>query len=223
MADVVIYTRPFCGYCASAISGAAHQEGRRFLHRDRGGIRSEAALRKCRPALATQHLPADLRRRRSTIGGCDDMMALERAGKLDGLAAGLMRVGLIQLRTPATQAAALAEAEPLVREAAGKGATLIVTPDGTNILQRDRTQLFAAMQPMRGADPAVLGLTQPWPEGARRLAADRLGPGAPPGRKVRQPLDPDPARRRRRGHLRQAAHVRRRFAHRRAAPRVLDL
>ena len=52
------------------------------------------------------------------------------------------RVGLVQLRTPATQEAALAHVEPLVREAAAGGAQFILTPEGTNILQRDRSQLL---------------------------------------------------------------------------------
>jgi predicted amidohydrolase len=69
----------------------------------------------------------------------------------------MLRVGLIQLRTPATQAAALAQAEPLVREAAAKGAQLIATPEGTNLLQRDKPKLFAAMVPAE-RDLAVLGL-----------------------------------------------------------------
>ena len=68
-----------------------------------------------------------------------------------------LRVGLIQLRTPADQAAALAQAEPLVREAAAQGAQLIATPEGTNILQRKREALFEKIQPME-RDPAVVGL-----------------------------------------------------------------
>lgn len=76
-----------------------------------------------------------------------------------------LRVGLVQLRTPASQAAALAQAAPLVREAAAKGARLIVTPEGTNLLQRNRAQLFERLAPME-ADEAVIGL--------RRLA-DELG------------------------------------------------
>ncbi|MEO8811965.1 MAG: carbon-nitrogen hydrolase family protein [Caulobacteraceae bacterium] len=53
-----------------------------------------------------------------------------------------MRVGLVQLRTPASQGAALAHAAPLIREAAAGGAALIVTPEGSNLLQRDRARLF---------------------------------------------------------------------------------
>lgn len=68
-----------------------------------------------------------------------------------------LRVGLIQTRTPATHAAALAHVAPLVREAAGQGATLIVTPEGTNILQKDRGKLLPQLATL-DADPVVLGL-----------------------------------------------------------------
>ena len=53
-----------------------------------------------------------------------------------------LRVGLIQTRTPATHAAALAHVAPLVRQAAAQGATFIATPEGTNILQRDKQALL---------------------------------------------------------------------------------
>jgi predicted amidohydrolase len=68
-----------------------------------------------------------------------------------------MRVGLIQMRTPDDQAAALAQAEPLVREAAAAGARLIATPEGTNILQRSRALLFDKLAPQED-DIAVIGL-----------------------------------------------------------------
>ena len=77
----------------------------------------------------------------------------------------MLKVGLVQLRTPATQAAALAQAAPLVREAAAAGARLIATPEGTNILQRDKRALFEAMSPP-DRDVAVTGL---------RALADELG------------------------------------------------
>ena len=74
-----------------------------------------------------------------------------------------LKAALVQLRTPASQAAALAQAEPLVRAAARAGAQLIATPEGTNILQRDRKLLFEAVRPLE-EDECVLGL--------RRLAKD---------------------------------------------------
>jgi len=68
-----------------------------------------------------------------------------------------LRAGLVQLRTPATHAAALAHVAPLVREAASQGARFILTPEGTNILQRDRAQLLPQLKSV-GDDPVVLGL-----------------------------------------------------------------
>lgn len=68
-----------------------------------------------------------------------------------------LRAGLVQLRTPATQEAALAQAAPLVREAAAGGARLILTPEGSNILQRDRARLAPLLR-TADEDPAVQGL-----------------------------------------------------------------
>ncbi len=70
-----------------------------------------------------------------------------------------LKAALVQLRTPATQAAALAQAEPLVREAVAAGARLIATPEGTNILQRDKAKLFEAVRPLE-QDECVIGLRQ---------------------------------------------------------------
>ncbi|HEY9216989.1 MAG TPA: carbon-nitrogen hydrolase family protein [Phenylobacterium sp.] len=53
-----------------------------------------------------------------------------------------MRAALIQTRTPATQAASLEQLLPLVREAAAQGAELIATPEGSNLLQKNREKLF---------------------------------------------------------------------------------
>ena len=68
-----------------------------------------------------------------------------------------MRVALVQTRTPASQAAALDHVLPLVRQAADLGAELILTPEGTNILQKDRDRLRASLTPVE-ADPVVCGL-----------------------------------------------------------------
>ncbi len=68
-----------------------------------------------------------------------------------------LKIGLVQLNTPDTQAAALAQAGPLVREAAGAGAALIVTPEGSNVLQRDRAKLQSALCPAE-SDPMVVGM-----------------------------------------------------------------
>jgi predicted amidohydrolase len=70
-----------------------------------------------------------------------------------------LRVGLIQTRTPATQAAALDHVLPLVREAASGGARLIATPEGTNLLQRKKALLLPQLRRLED-DLAVAGLRQ---------------------------------------------------------------
>jgi predicted amidohydrolase len=68
-----------------------------------------------------------------------------------------LAVALIQLRTPATQDAALAQAAPLIRRAAADGARFIVTPEGTNLLQRDRAKMMDILRTAED-DPCVQGL-----------------------------------------------------------------
>jgi predicted amidohydrolase len=56
-----------------------------------------------------------------------------------------LNVALVQLRTPDTHEAARDHVLPLVREAAAGGARLILTPECTNIVQRDRPKLLEAL------------------------------------------------------------------------------
>jgi predicted amidohydrolase len=66
-----------------------------------------------------------------------------------------MKVALVQTRTPATPEAALDHVLPLVREAAAAGAELIVTPEGTNVLQKDKARLAPLLRPLD--DDMVVG------------------------------------------------------------------
>ncbi|MBC6982384.1 carbon-nitrogen hydrolase family protein [Caulobacter sp. 17J80-11] len=66
-------------------------------------------------------------------------------------------VALVQLNTPADHASAWAQVEPLVREAAAGGAKLVLTPEGTNILEQRRDRRLAVIQD-QDADPVVNGL-----------------------------------------------------------------
>jgi deaminated glutathione amidase len=70
-----------------------------------------------------------------------------------------MKVALIQTRTPATPEAALAHVLPMVRDAAGQGAKFIATPEGTNVLQKDRAALLPMLRSL-DEDVAVTGLRQ---------------------------------------------------------------
>jgi glutaredoxin 3 len=81
MADVVIYTRPFCGYCARAIS-LLTEKGVAFVEIEAGmdpEKRQEMVQRSGRATFPQIFVGG------KHIGGCDEMMALERAGKLDPL------------------------------------------------------------------------------------------------------------------------------------------
>ena len=84
MADVVIYTREVCGYCARAVAllerkgvpfeeipAGMDPEKRREMIERAGGKSTFPQI-----FIGGQH-----------IGGSDEMMDLERAGKLDGLLA----------------------------------------------------------------------------------------------------------------------------------------
>ena len=51
-----------------------------------------------------------------------------------------LRAALIQTRTPASQDQALEETAPLIEQAVVGGAQLIVTPEGSNLLQRSRSK-----------------------------------------------------------------------------------
>ena len=66
-------------------------------------------------------------------------------------------IALVQTRTPATPAAALAHVEPLVREAAAGGAKLILTPEATNFLIQDRAARDAMLE-TEDRDEVVAGL-----------------------------------------------------------------
>ena len=82
MPDIEIYTQPWCPYCERAVHllttkgvafreiDAPHGSSARVQARERSGGRTSAP----QIFIGGQH-----------IGGCDDMVALDRAGKLDSL------------------------------------------------------------------------------------------------------------------------------------------
>ena len=72
---------------------------------------------------------------------------------------GKLRVGLVQTRTPATHAAALAHVAPLVREAIARGAQFVLTPECTNVLQKDRAKLLPTLASLED-DLVVNGLRE---------------------------------------------------------------
>jgi glutaredoxin 3 len=84
MAKVTIYTRPFCGYCARALS-LLETKGADFEEIEAGmdsALRREMMERSGGGATFPQIFVGE-----QHIGGCDDMLALDRAGKLDPMLA----------------------------------------------------------------------------------------------------------------------------------------
>lgn len=82
MANVTIYTRAFCGFCSRAVrllqdKGVAFEEIDAGMDPDK---RQEMIQRANGGSTFPQIFVGDMH-----IGGCDDMMALERQGKLDAL------------------------------------------------------------------------------------------------------------------------------------------
>lgn len=82
MPKIEIYTKPTCGYChmakrVLATKGAAFTEVNITAQPDKRGEmiqRAKGSSTVPQIFIAGQH-----------IGGCDDLMALDRAGKLDAL------------------------------------------------------------------------------------------------------------------------------------------
>ena len=82
MSHVTIYTKPYCPYCVRALS-LLEQKGVAFTEIEAGfdpEKRQEMIRRAGGRATFPQIFVGDLH-----IGGCDEMMALERAGELDPL------------------------------------------------------------------------------------------------------------------------------------------
>lgn len=84
MAKVTIYTRPMCGYCARALR-LLKDKGVDFQEIEAGfdqKLRQEMIQRANGGSTFPQIFVGDIH-----IGGCDEMMALERSGKLDPMLA----------------------------------------------------------------------------------------------------------------------------------------
>lgn len=85
MAEIEIYTQPWCPYCARALhlfqaKGVAFRE----IEAPHGTKEREESTRRSGGRSSVPQIFIDGRH----IGGCDDLVALDRAGKLDPLLAG---------------------------------------------------------------------------------------------------------------------------------------
>lgn len=85
MANVEIFTQAYCPYCARAVAlltqkGVAFKE----ISAPHGTAERRAAIERSGGRTTVPQIFIN----GASIGGCDDMMALERAGRLDPLLAG---------------------------------------------------------------------------------------------------------------------------------------
>lgn len=86
MSKVTIYTRQFCPYCVRAVK-LLRDKGVDFEEIDAGMdvIKKKEMMQRANGARTfPQIFIGDVH-----VGGCDDMMALERGGKLDPMLEGL--------------------------------------------------------------------------------------------------------------------------------------
>ncbi len=83
MAQVTIYTRPFCGYCARALALLA-DKGAEVNEIEAGFDPAKRSEMVARSGGAT--FPQIFIGERH-VGGCDDLVALDKRGELDGLLA----------------------------------------------------------------------------------------------------------------------------------------
>ena len=82
MSHVTIYTRPFCSFCARAVA-LLKDKGADFTEVEAGydpALRKEMLARSNGATTFPQIFIGE-----QHIGGCDDMVALDDAGKLDAL------------------------------------------------------------------------------------------------------------------------------------------
>jgi glutaredoxin 3 len=78
---IEVYTRPFCGFCARAI-GLLRAKGREFKEIEAGfdpAVRKEMIDRSGRSTFPQIFVGG------KHVGGCDDLVALEDAGKFDAM------------------------------------------------------------------------------------------------------------------------------------------
>jgi len=84
MAQIEIYTRPMCGFCTAA-KRLLKSKGVAFVEYDgwKEPARKDEMIQRSNGGRTFPQIFVDGKH----IGGCDDIMALERSGKLDPLLA----------------------------------------------------------------------------------------------------------------------------------------
>lgn len=80
MPDVEIYTQPWCPYCARALALLKRKSVPfREIHAPHGSAEREQAIARSGGQLTVPQIFID----GASIGGCEELVHLERSGKLD--------------------------------------------------------------------------------------------------------------------------------------------
>ena len=83
MAEVLIYTKPFCPYCSRALA-TLKSKGATIREIDDAAFNAEARREMLSRSGGKSTYPQIFIGERH-VGGCDELMALDRAGGLDPL------------------------------------------------------------------------------------------------------------------------------------------
>jgi glutaredoxin 3 len=82
MAEIEIFTQPYCPYCARAVALLTHKGvAYREINAPYGTPERQEAIARSGGRTTVPQIFID----GAAIGGCDDLMALEAAGRLDPL------------------------------------------------------------------------------------------------------------------------------------------
>ena len=143
MAIIELYTSPLCGYCHAAkrlldAKGATFQEVDLSQSPER---RSEMQTRANGRHTVPQIFIDDLH-----IGGCDELYALDRSGKLADV--GAVKVAIAQITSSDQPAENLATVSRLMDQSAGQD--ILFLPEVTNCISVDRAHQFQVLEPYAG-------------------------------------------------------------------------
>ena len=226
MPEVEIYTTMFCPYCARA-RALLERKGVDYTEIDiiEEPTRRDEMIRRAGGRTTVPQIFID----GEHIGGCDELVALDRAGKLDpklgiGGMSGPFTAACVQLTAGPDIEPNLRQVADLVRRARDAGADFIMTPEVSNLIESGRRRREKARR--EAEEPFLAGMRELARETGAWLLLGSLvidPAGEPGGRSrrepARQPLVSDRRRRRDRRALRQDPHVRHRSAGRRKLPR----
>ncbi len=204
-----------CGFCfrAKALLDAKHVDYEEY-ELTWGSPRREEMIQRSNGRTTVPQIFIDGKH----VGGCDDLFALERDGKLDQYSGGLMvRIALFQSNSgidPAANGARLVDA---IGRAADDGAAMIFTPEMSGLLDRDSAR--AASNVRVEDEDEVLAACRNAAHAQRNVGPFGLARDPDRGRPARQSRLRHRSARRGAGALRQDPSVRRRFADRRKLAR----